>query len=73
MSMTIKGKQWRFLCGSWQLVPEPEPTKDEKKRKALAMHFAQLERDAQKTFDHKNGYCPHCHMLIPLNGVCDCQ
>ena len=27
----------------------------------------------QYKIDHANGYCPHCHMLIPLNGHCDCQ
>lgn len=29
-------------------------------------------RDAQQyKLEHKNGYCPKCHMLLPLSGKCD--
>lgn len=40
----------------------------------LAFAIAMREKEAQYNYnrEHKNGYCPHCGMLIPLNGECDC-
>ena len=37
-----------------------------------------LRREEQRQKDeyeltHRLGYCPHCGMLLPLNGKCDCQ
>lgn len=32
------------------------------------------EKDAQDRRDHRNGYCPHCHLLIPTGRTtCECQ
>ena len=29
-------------------------------------------KDSQQyELEHKNGYCPKCHMLLPLSGKCD--
>ena len=43
-------------------------------RQRLAFAMKMREKEAQDNYDreHKNGYCPHCGMLIPLNGECDC-
>lgn len=52
-----------------------ELTKDEKaqKRKVLYAMRKQAERDLQQyKEEHRHGFCPHCHMLIPMNGICDC-
>jgi hypothetical protein len=45
----------------------------EKKRKLMfALRYRETEASRQYVLETRNGYCPHCHMLIPLNGICDC-
>ena len=45
----------------------------ERQRSAVAkMLRRQAFRDAEQyELEHKNGYCPKCHMLLPLSGKCD--
>lgn len=50
-----------------------EKTKDEKAKIAFIMSMQDREAKEQYKLEHRNGYCPHCHMLIPLSGCCDCQ
>lgn len=45
-------------------------TKQRKLMYALNMR-AKEERDRYND-EHRNGYCPECHMLIPMNGICEC-
>lgn len=49
--------------------------KTAKERQRVAMIIARQDKELKEQYkiDHKNGYCPHCHMLLPLNGQCDCQ
>ena len=57
------------------VVVDRELTAEEraKKRKLIfALQMRELEAAKQHELEHREGYCPHCHMLIPLNGVCDC-
>ena len=43
------------------------------KRKITYVIRKQEELARQEyNLEHRNGYCPHCHMLIPLNGQCEC-
>lgn len=46
----------------------------ERKRKLMWLRHKQDE-EAQRAYveEHKNGYCPKCHCLLPLNGICDCE
>jgi hypothetical protein len=47
---------------------------------ALALRRKQLkaramaEKKAQEEYkkEHVNGYCPHCFLLIPIGGQCEC-
>lgn len=45
----------------------------ERQKSAVAKMLRRQEfRDAQQyEHEHKNGYCPKCHMLLPLSGKCD--
>lgn len=36
----------------------------------LALKDAELNREAAE--DRKRGYCPQCHLLLPITGRCDC-
>lgn len=49
---------------------EQRKTKQRKLMYALSMR-AKEERD-RYNHEHRNGYCPICNMLLPLNGECDC-
>lgn len=45
----------------------------ERQRFAVAKMLRRQEyEDSQRyEFEHKKGYCPKCHMLLPLSGKCD--
>ena len=50
--------------------------KAEKERKqrayrALAAQDNAIQRQYSK--EHRHGYCPKCHMLLPASGICDCD
>lgn len=50
--------------------------KSEKQRKqkaynALRAQDIALQRQYNK--EHRHGYCPKCHMLLPASGICDCD
>lgn len=52
-----------------------EADKRQLKRQRFAM-VRMLQRQESKDLqqyelEHKNGYCPKCHMLLPLSGKCD--
>ena len=34
-----------------------------------AMHKAETEQDEAYELEHTNGYCPVCHMLLPMNST----
>lgn len=55
-------------------IPEQEYQNRQLQRRKLMYAIAMREKEAQYNYnrEHKNGYCPHCGMLIPLNGECDC-
>ena len=52
-----------------------EADKRQLKRQRYATMIArrmQESKDLQQyELEHKNGYCPKCHMLLPLSGKCD--
>lgn len=50
-------------------------TKDElvmKRKLAFALRAREREEAEKYKLEHREGYCPHCHMLIPMSGICDC-
>lgn len=50
-----------------------EKTTKERRQIALMLQKQDKELKEQYKIDHAKGYCPHCHMLLSLNGYCDCQ
>lgn len=49
---------------------------DERDRKKLSFMLRKLEEEAEsiEARDHRNGYCPRCHMLIPTGRThCECE
>ena len=53
-------------------IPLTKEETDRKKRvRNLIRFLEQQERERYKR-EHRNGYCPICGMLIPMNGECDC-
>lgn len=55
-------------------IPEQEYENRQSQKRKLMYALRKREEEAQMRHDreHRNGYCPHCHMLIPMSGVCDC-
>ena len=50
-------------------------TQDElirKRKLAFALKMREKEAHERHKLEHREGYCPHCNMLIPLSGICDC-
>ena len=49
--------------------------KSAKERQQIATIISRQDAELKRQYkiDHTNGYCPRCHMLLPLNGHCDCQ
>lgn len=47
---------------------------NERKRK-LRFALRMQEREEREAYDreHANGYCPKCHCLLPLSGICNCE
>lgn len=57
-------------------VEEPIRIKDYESEKRKMHNILRREEQRQKDeykYTHMLGYCPHCGMLLPLNGKCDCQ
>ena len=44
----------------------------QKRKLMYALRKREEEEQARHNREHRNGYCPHCHTLIPMSGVCDC-
>ena len=44
----------------------------QKRKLSYAMRMHNKEAEEQYLYEHKNGYCPICGMLLPLSGECDC-
>jgi RNase P subunit RPR2 len=55
-------------------ISEQEYDERQLQRRKLAYAMRMRDKETQERYDHehKNGYCPICHMLIPRSGVCDC-
>ena len=49
--------------------------KSAKERRQIAIIISRQDKELEERYkiDHAKGYCPHCHMLLPLSGKCDCQ
>lgn len=50
-------------------------TQDEliaKRKLTFALKMREKEERLRYKLEHREGYCPHCHMLIPMSGICDC-
>lgn len=55
-------------------ITPPPLTDEERRRLKNLMRFLEHKADAEYARDHINGYCPHCHMLIPSGRTkCECQ
>lgn len=51
-----------------------DKTEDEHKRMARALRMREKEETEQYYKEHRNGYCPRCHMLIPMGKTkCECM
>lgn len=53
-------------------VKEYEERQEAKLKQAKVMRFLDKIEKYKYNTEHAKGYCPKCHMLIPLSGVCDC-
>lgn len=53
-----------------ELLNKEELSKEKRK---VSLMLAKLDRLAKYEYElsHSKGYCPHCHCLLPLNGLCD--
>lgn len=40
---------------------------------AKGMFKQDIELKEEWARTHRHGYCPHCHLLLPATGKCDCQ
>lgn len=70
-----KIKNWGLYYNKNKFIYEEDKkksmSKDEKKKlKSLLQKLDDLEQ-AEYKLSHSKGYCPHCHCLLPLNGICD--
>lgn len=43
-----------------------------KRRLMYALMKREEEADARHKRETQHGFCPHCFMLIPMSGKCDC-
>jgi type IV secretory pathway VirD2 relaxase len=55
-------------------ISEQENQNRQLAKRKLMYAMRKREEEAQNKYneEHRNGYCPHCHMLIPMSGKCDC-
>lgn len=51
-------------------VSDDDPLVANKRKLAYAMRMRDREMARQDALDHSKGYCPKCHTLLPLSGVC---
>lgn len=50
-----------------------ENARETLKRKVMfARRKQELKEQRQYQIEHHNGYCPVCHMLKSMTGMCDC-
>ena len=50
---------------------EREINKLRNKQRWVLQNIVEPKLQQEWNDTHKYGYCPHCHISIPMNGVCD--
>ena len=63
-----KSNHFRFSTDA-----EVDEMNDRKRRLRWLRRKQDQEAAEAYKLEHKNGYCPKCHCLLPLNGICDCE
>ena len=43
-----------------------------RKQRYKGMRATDIKLRQEYARTHRHGYCPHCHLLLPATGVCDC-
>lgn len=51
-------------------ISDDDPLVTDARKRFFAMKMRDREMARQDALDHSKGYCPKCHTLLPLSGVC---
>lgn len=45
------------------------------RKRKLSYIRRKQDQEANEAYrlEHSKGYCPKCHCLLPLSGICDCE